>query len=42
MDIKGRTIWQIAAGDTDRSYANIFLDWDVIALGVVSKYSADS
>jgi len=33
MDINGRTIWQQAAGDTDRSYASLCLDWDVILNG---------
>lgn len=33
MDLTGRTIWQIGAGDTDRDYAKLFLDWDAIAHG---------
>jgi hypothetical protein len=30
MDLHGRTVWQQAAGDTNRNYVNICLDWDVI------------
>src|SRR6476660_9452172 len=33
MDITGRTIWQVAAGDTDRNYVDLLLDWDVVAMG---------
>jgi len=33
MDIEGRTIWQQAAGDTDRNYAPLCLSWDVILNG---------
>ena len=33
MDIEGRTIWQQAAGDTDRDYAYLCLKWDVILNG---------
>jgi len=33
MDIEGRTIWQQAAGDTDRNYAHLCLKWDVILNG---------
>ena len=33
MNLDGRTIWQQAAGDTDRSYASLCLDWDVILNG---------
>jgi len=33
MDINGRTIWQQAAGDNDRNYANICLRWNVILNG---------
>jgi len=33
MDTNGRAIWQIAAGDTDRSYEDLFLRWDVILNG---------
>lgn len=33
MDITGKTIWQQAAGDTDRNYAAICLRWDVILNG---------
>lgn len=33
MNIQGRTIWQQAAGDTDRSYASLCLRWDVILNG---------
>lgn len=33
MDVDGRTIWQVAAGDTDRDYSRILLDWDVVAVG---------
>lgn len=30
MDISGKPIWQQAAGDTDRDYAGLCLEWDVI------------
>ncbi len=30
MDIAGKTIWQIAAGDTDRDYVRLCLDWDLV------------
>ena len=33
MDISGRSIWQHAAGDTDRDYSKLCLDWDVILNG---------
>ncbi|MCH8077760.1 MAG: hypothetical protein IIC64_18275 [SAR324 cluster bacterium] len=33
MDITGKKIWQVAAGDTDRNYADICLKWDVILNG---------
>ena len=33
MNVKGRKIWQQAAGDTDRDYAELCLKWDVILNG---------
>ncbi|REJ68204.1 MAG: hypothetical protein DWQ31_08735 [Planctomycetota bacterium] len=33
MDIEGRNIWQVAAGDNERWYPDVFLRWDVIAMG---------
>jgi hypothetical protein len=33
MDIGDRTIWQQAAGDTDRDYSDLCLKWDVILNG---------
>ena len=33
MDITNKTIWQQAAGDTDRDYADWCLKWDVILNG---------
>ncbi len=33
MNISGKTIWQQAAGDTDRSYANLCLEFGVILNG---------
>jgi hypothetical protein len=33
MDILGKAIWQQAAGDTDRNYADVCLKWDVILNG---------
>lgn len=33
MEIQGKTIWQIAAGDTDRNYADLCLHWDVVLNG---------
>lgn len=37
MDIGGKTIWQVAAGDTDRDYAKLCLKWDVILNGPGSE-----
>lgn len=33
MDVIGKTIWQQASGDTDRDYADLCLQWDVILNG---------
>ena len=33
MDIAGRRIWQLAAGDGERAYPVILLNWDIIAIG---------
>lgn len=33
MNLEGRTVWQQAAGDTNRNYVNICLGWDVILNG---------
>ena len=33
MDIDNRTVWQQAAGDTDRDYADLCLRWGVILNG---------
>jgi len=33
MEIDKKTIWQQASGDTDRNYADICLEWDVILNG---------
>jgi hypothetical protein len=33
MDITGKNIWQIAAGDGDRAYPDICLEWDIILNG---------
>ena len=33
MTIEEKVIWQIAAGNGDRNYADILLDWDVVAVG---------
>jgi hypothetical protein len=33
MDISGKTMWQQAAGDTDRDYSELCLKWDVILNG---------
>ena len=33
MDIAGKTIWQQAAGDTHRDYADLCLKWDVVLNG---------
>lgn len=46
MDIKGKQIWQIAAGDGDRAYPDICIEWDVILNGPASlgnwlEYRAD-
>lgn len=37
MDISGKRIWQVAAGDTNRNYADLCLQWDVILNGPGSK-----
>jgi len=37
MDIQGKTIWQVAAGDTNRNYADLCLKWDVILNGPGSE-----
>lgn len=37
MDIAGKKIWQVAAGDTDRNYADLCLYWDVIVNGPGSE-----
>ena len=37
MDINGKTIWQQAAGDTDRDYSQKCLEWDVILNGPGDK-----
>jgi hypothetical protein len=37
MDIQGKTIWQQAAGDTNRDYADICLRWDVILNGPADR-----
>lgn len=33
MDIAGKTIWQQAAGDSDRNYSEQCLEWDVVLNG---------
>lgn len=33
MNFQGRQIWQMAAGDTDRNYADMCLKWGIIVLG---------
>ena len=33
MNIEGKTIWQQAAGDKDRNYVDVCLDWSVILNG---------
>lgn len=33
MDIRGKRVWQVAAGDTDRNYANLCLRWGVVLNG---------
>ncbi|KVH13886.1 MULTISPECIES: hypothetical protein [Burkholderia] len=33
MKLEGRTVWQQAAGDTNRNYVSFCLDWDVILNG---------
>lgn len=39
MDIENRKIWQQAAGDKDRNYVDICLNWDVILNGPATKGS---
>jgi hypothetical protein len=33
MDVAGKTIWQQAAGDTERDYSDLCLKWDVVLNG---------
>jgi hypothetical protein len=33
MDIEGKRIWQIGSGDTDRRYADLLIEWDVVSVG---------
>jgi hypothetical protein len=33
MDIVGKKLWQVAAGDSDRHYARLCLRWDVVLDG---------
>jgi hypothetical protein len=33
MDIKGKQVWQVGAGDTDRNYGNVCLKYDVMVVG---------
>ena len=33
MDLEGKAVWQVAAGDTDRSYHDLCLRWGVILFG---------
>lgn len=37
MDIGKKRIWQVAAGDTNRNYADLCLNWDVILNGPGSE-----
>jgi len=37
MDIGNHQIWQVAAGDTNRNYADLCLEWDVILNGPGSE-----
>lgn len=34
MNLEGHRVWQVAAGNTDREYADLFLKWDVVAMGL--------
>jgi len=33
MEIEGAKVWQVAAGDTNRNYADICIYWNVILVG---------
>jgi hypothetical protein len=33
MDLTGRTLWQVGAGDTDRSYGDLCIKHDVMIVG---------
>ena len=37
MKIADATVWQVAAGNRDRSYPDVFLNWDVICIGSGGK-----
>jgi hypothetical protein len=37
MNLGNHQIWQVAAGDTDRNYADLCLEWDVIVNGPGSE-----
>jgi hypothetical protein len=37
VDIQDKTIWQVAAGDTDRNFVDLCLKWDVILNGPGSE-----
>lgn len=40
MNIEHRSIWQQAAGDTNRNYVDVCLKWDVILNGPAGRYGA--
>ena len=33
MEIEGHSVWQVACGDTNRDFHDVFLRWDVILVG---------
>jgi len=37
VNVAGKTIWQVAAGDTNRNYADLCIKWDVILNGPGSE-----
>jgi hypothetical protein len=39
MDVTQKKIWQVAAGDRDRNYADLCLEWDVVLMEFIPAWS---